>query len=285
MSFDQSGPPRFPDHHELIERDEVRSTNSEALRLAKKGRSGPLWVSAKRQTGGKGRSGRDWDSTEGNLFASLLISLDCGPEFASQLSLIAGLAVFDATTRLAMLQDGDHCTDQGADQRAASLKLRLKWPNDGLIDGKKFAGILCESLSRQPGATQNAKQSAALLVVVGIGINLAHSPDALPRPVTDLRAQGICAEPMIMLAAVAQAFDHWLGDWQNGRGFEQIRTAWIARAGKIGEPMSIHNGAKRVTGKFAGIDETGALLLRDADGVTTTFSFGDVTLGDQADDN
>ena len=131
----------------LIERDTVGSTNTEALALAQAGERGPLWITARRQNAGRGRRGRVWVSEPGNLYASLLLSDPSPPDRAAELSFVAALAVHDAVTSLIA---------------RAPARLSLKWPNDLLFDGKKFAGILIEG--------------EGPAVVIGVGVNCAHHP-------------------------------------------------------------------------------------------------------------
>ena len=81
----------------IIAFDEIDSTNTEAVRQAQRGVTGPLWITAWHQTRGKGRSGRSFVSPSGgNLYASLLLSLETVPSSLPQLSLLAGVAAFDA---------------------------------------------------------------------------------------------------------------------------------------------------------------------------------------------
>src|SRR5262245_61818354 len=113
----------------LIALDRTGSTNQEALRLARSGEAGPLWITAVEQTAGRGRRGRSWHSPPGNHYASLLLT-DPGPaDRAPQLSFVAALALHDAVSALAP---------------GLSSRLRFKWPNDLLLDGAKVAGILVE---------------------------------------------------------------------------------------------------------------------------------------------
>ncbi len=99
----------------LVTHDTIGSTNAEALRLARDGERGPLWVTANRQTAGRGRRGRTWVSEPGNLYASLLLSDPAPSEHLPALSFVAALALHDAITRRI----------PGLASRVA-----LKWPND-----------------------------------------------------------------------------------------------------------------------------------------------------------
>src|SRR6266478_3802111 len=109
--------------------DFVDSTNAEALRLAKAGEHGPLWIVAKEQSTGRGRRGRAWISPVGNLHATLML-IDPAPAAAApQLGFVAALALHDAAVAAAP---------------ALTSRLALKWPNDLLCAGRKIAGILIE---------------------------------------------------------------------------------------------------------------------------------------------
>ena len=148
--------------------------------------------------------------------------------------------------------------------------LRLKWPNDVLIGGAKCAGILAES--QQGGAD-------AVVVVVGIGINLSSHPDALGRPATHLAAHGLDVTPDAMLASLAESMDGWMRRWDLGLGFDAVREAWLERAGPVGEPITVNAGAGPLAGAFMGLEAGGALLMRDSEGQVRTITFGDVSLG------
>src|SRR5688500_6136694 len=113
----------------LIAHEVLISTNVEALALAKRGERGPLWISAERQTGGRGRRGRAWVSEPGNLHASLLLTDPAPTEQWPELAFVAALAIHDAVAEIAP---------------GVRSKLAIKWPNDLLLDTKKFAGVLIE---------------------------------------------------------------------------------------------------------------------------------------------
>jgi BirA family biotin operon repressor/biotin-[acetyl-CoA-carboxylase] ligase len=245
-------PAGLPEGCKLLTLDEVDGTNAEAMRRVFAGERGPLWICAARQTAGRGRSGRAWTSQSGNLFASFVTALEAPPSKAGQLSLVAGVAVIDALSRAGGVPG-----------------LRLKWPNDILVGTAKTGGILVESTSRPP--------HTGTVAVIGIGLNLVSAPDDLGRAATFLAQHGLALSPREALCFLAQTMSDWIGIWDNGEGFAHVREAWLDRAGPYGEALTVNAAGGPITGSFAGLDDTGALLIDDADGRQLTFSFGDVT--------
>jgi BirA family transcriptional regulator, biotin operon repressor / biotin---[acetyl-CoA-carboxylase] ligase len=231
----------------LVTHDTIGSTNAEALRLARDGERGPLWVTANRQTAGRGRRGRTWVSMPGNLYASLLLSDPAPSEHLPALSFVAALALHDAITRRI----------PGLASRVA-----LKWPNDLLIDRNKFAGILVEG----EGAS----------VVIGIGVNCVHHPAGTDYPATDLATAGVRTTPESLFAPLTTTMAARLTQWHRGANFSAIRADWLARAGGLGRPIRINTGDSELAGVFEGVDETGRLVLRSADGTMLTMAAGDV---------
>jgi BirA family biotin operon repressor/biotin-[acetyl-CoA-carboxylase] ligase len=236
--------------------EEIGSTNTEAFERAKAGEPGPLWIMARRQTAGRGRSGRHWASAPGNLYASLLIRLSCAQAVVHQLSLLAGVAAIDAIRKAAA---------------APVPGLRLKWPNDVLIGEAKCAGILPESLS--------GGRSGEVIAVIGVGMNLGWHPGDLGRAATHLAAHGVTTPPEAMLELLSAAMAKWLETWACGDGFAHVRAAWLERAGPIGERLSVHVGHERVEGTFLDLDSDGGLIIRDLHGLQRKLIYGDVTLG------
>lgn len=234
--------------------DQIDSTNAEARRRAEAGEAGPLWITAVRQTAGRGRRGRDWSTEPGNLAATLLTTSRKPPAEAAQLTFVAALAVADLCEAWV----------------PASL-VRIKWPNDVLIAGAKVCGILIESGSMADGR---------LWLAVGCGVNLAHAPVNTPYPATSLAAHlkaGVTEPPSPpeAMGAFAAAFNRWLRVWEEG-GFEPIARAWTARAGGIGGICVARLGAETVEGVAEGLDVDGALRLRTASGEVRRITAGDV---------
>jgi BirA family transcriptional regulator, biotin operon repressor / biotin---[acetyl-CoA-carboxylase] ligase len=179
--------------------------------LAREGAPEGTWLRADRQSGGKGRQGRAWQSPPGNLYASTLVRLVPGDPPAPTLALVAAVALHE-TVR-------PHASDA-----------RIKWPNDLLVDGAKLAGILLE---RQGDA-----------VVVGFGVNLAHHPQGLDRPATSLEPP-VAPDPF--LARLAAAFAAWLGRWR-AEGLAPVRAAWLAAAHPVGTVLTTNDVHGRFDG-------------------------------------
>ena len=236
---------------------EIDSTNAEARRRAEAGEFGPLWIGAKRQTSGRGRRGRAWDTDTGNLAQTLLLTIQKTPIEASQLTFVASLAVYDLVARYV----------------PPSL-VSIKWPNDVLLDGQKVSGILLES---------GALDATHLWLAIGIGVNLKTAPTGLERPATSI-AEHLSADRSAPpsfeegAGALAETFDHWLTLWQT-QGFEAVRQAWVDRTPGLHGPCVARLSHETLEGIADGIESDGSLRLRLADGSLRVISAGDVFFG------
>jgi BirA family biotin operon repressor/biotin-[acetyl-CoA-carboxylase] ligase len=236
----------------LAAHDTLPSTNTEALTLARNGESGPLWVTARQQTAGRGRRGSAWISPPGNLYATLLVCDPAPAESAPQLSFVAGLAVHDAIVDCAA---------------ALREKLALKWPNDILCEGKKLAGILIESEMIE----------ARLAVAIGIGVNCMHHPLETAYPATDLATAGAAvAAATDLFVALSGAMARRLAQWRRGLGFASIRADWLERATGMDGELRVRLPGRELFGRGEALDERGRLILRLADGTLQTITAGDV---------
>ena len=231
----------------LIAHDTIGSTNTEAWTWARRGERGPLWITAARQTAGRGRRGNVWISEPGNLYASLLLVDTAVSPRAAELSFVAALAVCDAVAEVAP---------------GLASRLAVKWPNDLLLDGAKFAGVLIEA------------EGAA--VVVGIGVNCAHHPAAISYPATDLAAAGAAASPEHMFRHLSKTMFGRMQQWRRGAGFASIRADWLARVTGLGEEIRVRLPKRELAGLFQALDEAGHLVLRLPDGRLETVSSGEV---------
>lgn len=240
----------------IIRLGETGSTNADAMRLALRGEALPLWVEAQRQTEGKGRAGRVWVSERGNLHTSLAVQCHAPLARAGELALVAGVALVAAIrTASAAL--------------AANPRLRLKWPNDCLIGFSKVGGILVE--------TTTTGGDGGFAAVLGFGVNVAAAPKNLDR---DAAALGDF-DPAMTVDRIAAALHHEtemaLDIWNNGAGFDVIRTRWLDAAGPLGQKIAIQTLSGRREGTYQGLSETGALLARFAQEIQE-IHFGDVSL-------
>lgn len=225
---------------------ETGSTNADMLALAAAGASEGSWLVAERQTGGRGRQGRVWESPPGNLYASTLVRLRPADPPAATLALVAAVALEEAVR--VFLPAG----------------ATLKWPNDLLIDGAKLSGILLER--------------ADDAVVIGIGVNLAHHPDLPDRPATSLAAQGIVVDPASFTDVLAEAVARWLSRWRS-EGLAPVRRGWLERAHPPGTALTARlPEGEAIDGLFEGLDHGGGLILRLASGERRVIHAGDVFL-------
>ncbi len=253
--------PRMPQGYEVAVFDTIDSTMDEARRRAMGGGSAPLWIVAASQTKGRGRRSRTWESGAGNLLCTLLLNPGVGAAEAAKLSFLAALCVGETL---------DHFLGD-------SLRIRYKWPNDVLLDGRKAAGILLESIADRDTAWLS----------IGIGVNLAQHPEVSLQPspegsglasypATSLAAAGVTPpSPHAALEVLAARFDEWLSRWRK-EGFSPVKTAWLARAARMLEAIEVRLDKETLPGIFTALDESGALVLTLADGTVRLISAGDV---------
>jgi len=217
--------------------DVVTSTQSVAFELADNGAPDRTVVVADTQTAGRGRRGRPWsDEPRASLLASIIVRPRLPIRDLPKLSLATGVAVADAV------------------ESVAGLAVRLKWPNDLVVGGRKIAGILLES-----------RITTEALVVVGVGVNLGQRrfPRELSSTATSVELEtGQTVERDVMLEAVLAAFDAWRARLER-EGFMPVRERWLALTDTIGRRVTVDGRA----GVAVDLDDDGALVIRDAAGV------------------
>jgi BirA family biotin operon repressor/biotin-[acetyl-CoA-carboxylase] ligase len=224
--------------YRLVRLGETASTNDDARRLAAEGAPEGTLVWAERQSAGRGRRGRRWESPAGNLYMSLVLRPAMPLARCGQIGFLAALAIAETCAAL-------------VPHRAVACK----WPNDVLIDGRKVAGLLLESEGRTDGAAD--------WLVLGLGVNVASHPEGMEFPATSLAAEGAQDDARGVLGGVAARFAVWYRCWQ-AEGFAAAREAWLARAAGVGSPVRVRFETHSEEGLFAGLDGEGALLLHKA---------------------
>lgn len=239
--------PVLPPSIRLVARNSVTSTLDAAGDLARDGAGDGTMVWAIEQTGGRGRRGRVWLSPPGNLYTGTIFRPGKPLHEAATLTFVASLAAADtAAATPGVIGD-----------------IRVKWPNDVLIDGRKFVGILLET------------EGDALLV--GVGVNVSHYPEDSERPATSLLEAGaVMPEVAATLERWAAALARWYAVWREG-GFAPIREAWLSRAVGVGSEILVRTPTWEARGLFAGLDTDGVLLLEPSDGgASRRISAGDI---------
>jgi BirA family biotin operon repressor/biotin-[acetyl-CoA-carboxylase] ligase len=235
----------------LIAYDIVGSTNAEALARGRAGKGEPLWITAGRQTAGRGRRGNAWVSEPGNLYASLLLTDAAPAAHLPELCFVVALALRDAV-----------CA--AAPELAPDLK--LKWPNDLLLHGAKLAGILIEAESI----------GGRTITVAGMGVNCAHYPDDLDWPATSLSARGAKVGPAALMMELSRTMIARLAQWNRGVGFAAIRNEWLSHAAGLGGDIHVRLSDRQLTGKFEALDACGRLMVRLPGGALEAITAGEV---------
>jgi len=232
----------------------IDSTNRLALQLAQEGAPEGTVVIADRQTEGRGRLQRVWQSPPGcNLYASFLLRPAIAAADAARITLMAGVAVAEMISFFCPAGVG------------------LKWPNDVRIRGRKVSGILTEM--RMAGGAVDA-------VVVGIGVNVnmarADFDPAYREAATSLREETgkICVREDAAFF-LCEKLDQWY-QMLLSEGFMPIRSRWLALSEMGGSLVRVLFQGEVQEGMFAGIDSDGALLLADARGSLRRITAGDV---------
>jgi BirA family biotin operon repressor/biotin-[acetyl-CoA-carboxylase] ligase len=229
------------------------STNDVALDLGHRGAPEGTVVIAEEQAAGRGRLGRTWHSEQAKgIYASVLLRPNISPASAAMLTLVAGLAARDAVAA----QTG--------------LEPDIRWPNDLLLGGKKFAGILTE-MHAQPDWIQ--------FVVVGIGMNVNQErfPDELAQTATSLRnANGHAHSRLELLVRLLLELQGYYN-----RFVAEGPGTIIARFGRAssyarGKRVQIHTATETFVGTTEGLEPSGLLRVRRDGGRIETIVSGDV---------
>lgn len=234
--------------------DTVDSTNTQVKHLGDQNAPQGTAYIADRQTSGKGRRGHEWESPAGtNAAFSFLLRPDFAPSRASMLTLVAGMAVAKAVLRL---------TD---------LPVKIKWPNDIVISGKKICGILTE---------MSAEIERISYVVVGIGININNDafPDNIKDVATSLKIEsGHELHRADVVKEVLQAFAEYYEKFAKTGDMTELIDEYNSMLINAGKKVQIL-GKDSFVGEAQGIDEEGRLLVKDEKGNIQAVMSGEVSV-------
>ena len=238
----------------VVHREEVDSTSDLAKELAENGAPEGTVVIAEEQTAGRGRLERSWASPRGGIWLSVILRPQLAPLGATRFTILAAVAVAKAIETL-------------------DITPEIKWPNDVLIEGRKVCGILLE-LSAQADRIEH--------LIIGFGINANITKDAIPveareraTSLADVLGREIARAPFVatLFSMLEQEYRRLLaGDW------EGVLSDWLQRCNMVNQHIVLdtHQGVEE--GVFAGVDDFGAIRIRQADGEVRTFAAGDVTV-------
>jgi len=239
----------------IVYLERTGSTSDVARDLARQGAPEGTLVVAEEQSAGRGRRGRTWSCPFGRgLLFSLILRPPVPPACAPQATMLAAVAVARAL------------------EKAAGCSPGIKWPNDLLLEGKKVCGILTEL---------DAETERVNHLVMGVGLNVNQvAEDLEPGKATSLRLHGGKATGRVgLLQEILRQLEEWYLVWRAG-GFPVIREEWQKRSVTLGRPVRVQLGDVGLSGRAAGIDEEGALLLELPDGETRRLLAGEVTFED-----
>jgi len=204
-------------------------------------------VQANYQTAGRGRLGRKWEAkSEDGLLFSMLLEPSLPDALAPLIGLVVSLGIFDAI----------------AEEIDDAAQLELRWPNDLLYDGRKLAGILCESAHSPDNKN---------LAIVGVGLNVNQSSDDFDTdfrtPATSLRLiTGHHRSPMKLLPQFLKSIGNYL-DRLDTEGWEWVSKEWMECAGLIGQFVDVADGSNRTCGVVEEIQVDGALVINPGNGI------------------
>ena len=251
---------------------EVESTNTHAMQMGRQGAEAPCVVVAWRQTAGRGRAGRHWQAAPGQTLTMSLampLALDKVPGGGSALSLVVGLAVAETLRCLPGEPD-----------------VKLKWPNDLWVEGRKLGGILIEAMA--PAHLPAGQR----WVVIGLGLNLRETPTEQQAHRCDLAAvvKGAAPSAGQAMALLVPAMLSRIHDFTQ-HGFAPLVAPWAALDALAHQPVALwsrlpdgvsadHPDAPPPshTGTACGVAPDGALLVQDAAGQLQRWQVGDVSV-------
>lgn len=228
---------------------EVDSTNSEAKRLVDGGKAPGFAVVAERQTAGRGRFDRVWQTPTGNLALTFAITAPLSRPDLPTLALMTGLALHDVIQPLL----------------ANRATAKIKWPNDLLINGHKVSGTLIELVGK--------------VLYIGIGVNLVSRPENVPYETFSL-ADEVDISLEALAQAITECWSRYLHHWLEA-GFLPLCDSYNQHLFGRGEPLRISLDRDRqqwATGICTAVTPEGHLCLADQNGKVTRYNAGDIDI-------
>lgn len=234
--------------------DQLSSTNEQAAQRAREGSRPNTWTVTEHQSHGRGRHGRTWFSGQGNLYASLFLYPEVSVSRFFELSFVTACAVARTLKKVTPLST-----------------VQCKWPNDVLIDGKKVSGILIES--------ETSFNHIKPWAIIGIGLNVVTTPEGSDFPAGALQDFSLKAiNKFLVFEMLSESLAKSLTLWRQ-HGFAPVRLLWSSLAWQQGKEILVDSQGEWLKGVHQGINEKGALLLREPGGQCRTIIAGTVRAG------
>lgn len=236
--------------------DSIDSTQNQALKMAHDPANNGVVIVASKQTGGRGRSGRQWISPKGGIWISIILQ----PKFDISIT-----TLFPIASALAL---------SIAIEKTFSITPELKWPNDLTLNGKKVAGMLVD-VSLESNKIES--------LVLGVGINFNVNTKEIEKTlkgtpnfygVTSLSEQNIDVKPIQLVQTFLVELEK-IYKALNAKQIKKIISEWSKRSSTIGKNVELNTIDEKIKGKAIRIDEDGALVILDK-GKTCRVIAGDV---------
>nr|WP_317283811.1 biotin--[acetyl-CoA-carboxylase] ligase [uncultured Sellimonas sp.] len=236
---------------------ETDSTNVRARQAAKEGEEQGLVILAESQTEGRGRRGRVWQSRYGeNIYMTMLLRPSFEAEKAPMLTLLAACAVLRAI-RICAKKEVD---------------VRIKWPNDLVINGKKVCGILTEM-------TLKDQKPDSVLVGIGVNCNQTEFEKELLNTATSLKTESgheICREDMV--CRILQEFEVLYEEFKKRENLSFIKDEYEKYLVNLGRKVCVLEPGHEWIGVAAGIADTGELIVKTQGGEIRKVTSGEVSV-------
>lgn len=241
---------------DIVHFKEISSTNLIAKELAAQGAPEGTLIIAEKQTNGRGRRGRNWFSPSGDgIYVSLILRPAVSPGEAPGITLMSAVAVAEALLSL------------------VDMEVRIKWPNDILVNGRKIAGILTEI---------STEMDAIDYIVVGLGLNVNMPFESFPEEIREkatsiLMVTGKRFSRIRLIQAYLRWYEKYYGMYKSG-DFDSIMKRWKEFADIIGRKVMVDVIGNKYIGEITAVDNDGVLILKDDEQRSHRIFSGDLTL-------
>ena len=229
----------------------LESTNSEAWEIIDEGAQSGALLITDNQYNGRGRFDQKWyASPDKSLTFSILLLSDLESAISGWIPILTGIAIQKALVKF-------------------DTSVKLKWPNDLLLNGKKIGGILCES---------KVKGNFLNQIVIGIGLNVNETKEDFNPTIQSIAnslhiASGKFYQRERVLAEIVNELEPWITGLPKNK--EQIQFEWEAVCGHLKEEIQFHNGNEIVSGIFKSLGKSGSAVI-EVEGKETQFHSGEI---------